>query len=191
MPDDTGDHYKPFFEVYGAHTTDEHRPSLNETLQSATDKSNHKLLIAVKVRAVIRCSECLRNRCVYAPSKLSTSQMAAFIRVQEDNSYICGQPLFPCNHEFHSDVVVRQAVACTSPMETTYYSATTVSFEACCFYCGVQDSLLNDDYITSLRSQYSVVRPLCKMCRDSGKEAKTWGQSKMKKLRCKVPPGQY
>ncbi|XP_070560754.1 uncharacterized protein [Ptychodera flava] len=79
MPDDTGDHYKPFSEVYGAQTTDEHRPSLNETLQSASDKSNHKLL------------------------------MAALIRVQEDNSYICGQPLFPCNHEFHSDVVVRQA----------------------------------------------------------------------------------
>ena len=59
---------------------------------------------------------------------------------------------------------------CVDPVETQYYSATLVSFPLVCYYCGIdEESLVEDDEIERLRSEFAVVRPLCFLCKSDGK----------------------
>lgn len=171
--------YKSFEQVSGTETTDMHRPSLGDvTLESLADKNNKQLLLSSKVRAVIQCTECQKPRCIYVASKPTVPQLRAITRVKEELGYMCGSQLFDDEHEFHSLVITRQAIGCSSHVETVYYSSTTVSFPDCCFYCGTQEMLIDDQYISDLKKKFAVVRPLCSLCRDSDKQAKMWGAQK-------------
>lgn len=126
--------YKSFEQVSGTETTDMHRPSLGDvTLESLADKNNKQLLLSSKVRAVIQCTECQKPRCIYVASKPTVPQLRAITRVKEELGYMCGSQLFDDKHEFHSLVITRQAIGCSSHVETVYYSSTTVSFPDCCF----------------------------------------------------------
>ena len=105
-------------------------------------------------------------------------QMCTLDAIKESNHFVCGDRLLDEAAENHDEtMVVRQAVTCTASVETAYYSATTVHFEDCCFYCGGFNNLLNDEYMADLRQQFSHIHPLCALCKAGGKQAKTWGQN--------------
>ena len=70
----SSDHYKPFEEVYGTHTTEKHRPSFSESR-----KSGHGIPFspnAQTARKLIMCTECLKPRVLYAQRKLSHNDEA-------------------------------------------------------------------------------------------------------------------
>ena len=88
--------------------------------------------------------------------------------------YVCGSPLLPSSSPYFDSIVVRQSLLCTDPVEVQYYSSTLMSFPSICFYCGTpEEALVDDSGIQELRLQYTVVRPICFLCRSSGKRPAT------------------
>ena len=81
-----------------------------------------------------------------------------------------------------TQLVVRRALTCSSPVETTYYSS-PVYLPPVCVHCGSADDLLDDyhEYIVKMHEKFSTVRPLCSPCHIQGKEAATWGKKFFKK----------
>ena len=94
--------------------------------------------------------------------------MHALQHVRDEQTYRCGEAL-PC------ELVSRRALTCCSPIEVHYYSGQRAPV---CFHCGTEDNIMNeyDPYIEDLLEKFSKVRPICKICHEQGKEAKTWGQ---------------
>ncbi|CAC5366418.1 unnamed protein product [Mytilus coruscus] len=176
IPDETGQHYKPFDQLYGMMTNDKHRPSFANVqgIEAEADKINRDVLKSGKSRDVILCSECFKPRCVYSNTKMTREQDGILLRIKEDDNYTCGDA-FPED----SGLFVRESLSCNSEVEINYFGAAMRHFvPPCCIYCGKTEDLLDDedDYIQNLYTMFSVVRPLCKTCRTSGKEAKTWGE---------------
>ena len=67
--------------------------------------------------------------------------------------------------------MVREAITRNSPIETQYYSSVLVHFPQVCYYCGLsEETLVDDEQIKELRTHYSVVLPLCFVCRSEGKK---------------------
>ena len=96
--------------------------------------------------------------------------------------YTCGCALFPPLSNFHGIIVVRQNISCISPIEAQYYSSKLVSFPPVCYHCGcAEETLVTDAEITELKQQYSVVRPICFLCKSSGKNVFTSHPSNMAK----------
>ncbi|XP_063434558.1 uncharacterized protein LOC134715936 [Mytilus trossulus] len=172
--------YKSFSELYGQNTGEEqHRPgAAHKAEENENDKQRRDLFKNNKVREVILCSECSKPRCIFSEKKLSREQDELILRLKEDSFYTCGGALVQDDSET-VDIVVREALACNSPIETTYYSASLKHYlPPVCVHCGTAEDLLDDNnpYISALYEQYSVVRPLCEVCRNSGKDTKTWGK---------------
>lgn len=169
----TGDKYKKFEDIYGTSTTEKDLPSRQGCGDKAADETHKYLLNAGKVRGAVMCGECQKPRCIYSATKLSDAEANAVEQAKESNVYTCGSELLSQDHHLASAVIVR--ITCQSPIETTYYAATHVHFPDACYYCGETDAdlLLDDPYIKELKQQFGTVRPLCRQCRNAGKEAKT------------------
>lgn len=173
-------HYKSFEDVYRTETTDDDRPSLQTEAnkKNPRDVINKDLLVGTRARTFIACSDCGKSRVVYSKTKLSKLAGDAVRRVCEQNTYCCGDPLFPESGISYDSIVVREGITCTSPMETTYYSNIITRFEPCCFHCGAFDDLIQDDdeMMLTLKQSYTMVRPLCSRCRSKGRTAETRGK---------------
>ena len=66
----------------------------------------------------------------------------------------------------------------------SYHSAKLVNFPPICYYCGgSEETLVNDEEMTELKQQYAVVRPICLLCKASGKKSFTSHPSNLKKRR--------
>lgn len=103
-------------------------------------------------------------------------------QIISDGAYTCGSVLFPPNSSLHSTVFCRQALSCSDPIETQYYSSVCVSFPPVCWFCGAPEEMLTDDeFIRNLRQEYAIVRPICFLCRSDGKRPATWGASNVAK----------
>ena len=98
-------------------------------------------------------------------------QKQVLLNHNKHGTYTCGSPL----GEGSDQMTVRRAIDCHSPVEVAYYGASSVVFPKCCYYCGDENQLLDDDYMQSLHKKFLSVRPLCSNCRKSGKTARTWG----------------
>ena len=74
VSDSGGLHYKPFDDLYGKATSEEHRPSLQS---SAQERNSHGIPFspsaqtARTVGQTVTCVECSRPRVIYAQRKLS------------------------------------------------------------------------------------------------------------------------
>lgn len=101
-------------------------------------------------------------------------------RVQDDGIYVCGLPLFPDGHKYHSTIIVRMSL---SDMESTYYASKSVTFPDVCFYCGERSGacLSTCDKKKELKTQFAKVRPICTCCIAEGKEPVTWGPQNVTK----------
>ena len=65
---------------------------------------------------------------------------------------------------------MREAIVCSSYIESQYYSSVHVHFEPVCYYCGVgEEALVEDDHVKELKSMYSIVYPICFLCISDGK----------------------
>jgi hypothetical protein len=76
-------------------------------------------------------------------------------------------------------LVVREAVSCSTEVETNYFTTSLKHYlPPICIHCGRAEDLLDDSdpYISSSYEEYSIVRPICTVCRDAGRVAKTWGE---------------
>ena len=177
-PEPTPDklHYKPFEQVYGKETTDKYRPSLQlDSVEKEADKDHRALLVAARVRDVIPCCECSKPRCIFAATKPSFGEQTEVQRVKDEGMYSCGVSLFPDIHPLRHSIVVREALKCSSLVETAYYSSPRVCFEACCIYCGTSDNLVDDDEVKEVRKCYHTVRPICAQCKCRGRSLVTRG----------------
>jgi len=105
------------------------------------------------------------------------------------NIKVCG--LYVCGDQIEGSpgLFVRRCVSCSSEVEVAYFSAKCRHYlPPVCIYCGSSSDLLDDNnpYFAELYQKFSTVRPLCSVCHQSGKEAKTWGAKKfVKKPRAK------
>ena len=180
--DNTKEHYQKFFDIYGQDPSDKDRPSLipcpsEEAKQ--VDKGRKSLLVWGKVRGAIVCGECHKPKCIYSKTKLSHEQSTSLDIIIESDWYTCGASLFASDTPYTGTIVVREALVCSSCIETQYYSSVlpVVHFPPACYYCGVpEEALVNDDTIQELKNSYAVVYPICLLC-----------LSDRKKPHCKQP----
>jgi hypothetical protein len=86
-------HYKPFDELYGSETTEEHRPSLKKTVQSGGHLTpfSPSGQTAKTVKCVFVCAECDKPRVVYAANKLSREETENLERIKNLFSILVGQ----------------------------------------------------------------------------------------------------
>ena len=177
-PEPTPDklHYLPFSQMYGRKTTDRHRPSLQlDSLEKESDKEHRVLLVAARVRDFLRCCECSKPRCVYSASKFSFDERVQVQWIKDEGMYTCGISLFPDSHSLRHSIVVREALKCSSLVESSYYSSPRVCFESCCVYCGTCDDLVDDEDMRETRKRFHTVRPICDPCKSNGKTLVTRG----------------
>ena len=135
VPGEDG-HYRPFIEVYGTSTTEEHRPSLQ------TRKGRQKSLpFSASVQHVknvdmmIQCEECEMWRLVYSKYKLTTEERQTVDKALEDYTYTCGAQLADIGLEgrLGSDNLCMRSIRCYEHLEKLYYSVGT--YEPICIYC--------------------------------------------------------
>ena len=75
--DASGQHFKPFKEVYGQLPSEKDRPSLGYTKNDdyELDKANRKILSSAgRVRAAVTCGDCFKPRCVFSEAVLSQEE---------------------------------------------------------------------------------------------------------------------
>ena len=102
VPEDDGNPYNSFIDVYGKPTTEEFFPSLKA-------KANHSHGIpfhpvkqhALNTNQVLICGECTKTRCVYSQKKCLVKEISDFKCVTSDLLHICGATL----REFKQDGV--------------------------------------------------------------------------------------
>jgi hypothetical protein len=54
-----------------------------------------------------------------------------------------------------------------------FISEAQTVFEPCCIFCGDIDNTAENEAIEALREEFSIVRPICNTCYDSGKKPVT------------------
>ena len=141
------------------------------------DKERKSLLVCGKVRRAIVCGESHKPLCIYSKTKLSHEQSTSLDIIIESDLDICGASLFASDTSYIDTIVVREALVCSSCIETQYYSSVLVHSPPVCYYCGVpEETLVNDDTIRELKKSHVVVYPICFLC-----------LSNRKKPHCKQP----
>ena len=184
--DASGQHFKPFKEVYGQLPCEKDRPSLGYTKNDddcELDKANRKILSSAgRVRAAVTCGDCFKPRCVFSEAVLSQEEKDMLCELE--SSYTCGSILFPPTSPYHSTIVTRANLSCRDRVEAQYYSATLIKFKPVCSHCGLpEEALVEDELVRSLKERKQVVQPICFLCRSEGKEPHTWGATSSKKRR--------
>ncbi|XP_052249975.1 uncharacterized protein LOC127858198 isoform X2 [Dreissena polymorpha] len=188
LPDPTkgdDDSFLPLSECIGKNTTDEARPSLDgKVLATEADKRHKSHMSAAQARRYILCADCRKRRVVYSRTKLTVDQCRQLELLDDAVIYTCGSAIFPEEHDLHEQVFVREGLSCQTEIETTYYSAVTQNFPPICYHCG-DTNILGEEVepITALRQQYSIVRPICRGCLESGKMPATRNAHKMNRKR--------
>ena len=63
-----------------------------------------------------------------------------------------GSALFPLGSAAADVIVVKEALSCTSPVETQYYNSVLVKLPHLCYYCGIgeESQFVNDKEIKEL-----------------------------------------
>ena len=97
LPDPTpcsDGHYKPFTEIFGKETSENHRPSLQKKPKKKKTLPFHGVLQHVKnANMMLECEECGMWRLLYAKSKLSVGERTALQQVLDKWSFTCGTQL--------------------------------------------------------------------------------------------------
>ena len=85
------------------------------------NKCIHLCIYIAKMRTFVMCVECGKRRVVYVSRRLGGAELLAVQRLQEDLFFTCGSTLFT-DEPYKATLVVREGIACESPIETTYYN---------------------------------------------------------------------
>ena len=177
---DNKDHYRPYADSLGVHTTEADRPSLKlaSRCQGAWKSEVRGVQCrSESVRSVVHCSECAKPRCVFAARNMTAAQNAALQLALEDAVYVCGAPLFPPDHHLYSTLVVREDAECSTCIEPSYCSA-RCTYEQVCYVCGDNNLL---PLLPELKNKYQSVHPVCAQCKARGCAERTRGEKKARK----------
>ena len=83
---DEGDHYKPFSEIYGHLTTEQHMPSKKETQVALSNRTGSCPMTAQYAKYTVTCTECFKPRVIYG-KKLTNSEVNDYKRNLEDRGH--------------------------------------------------------------------------------------------------------
>lgn len=121
MPGKDG-HYLPFLDVFGAETSEEHRPSLKQQKSRSKSLPFYASIQHVKnAQLMLQCEECNMWRLIYSKHKLSRSQRTQLQQVLDDHTYTCGAKLVELNlGNSFKEVEVRDHL-CGDPVKKLYY----------------------------------------------------------------------
>ena len=139
----TDGHYRPFSEVFGTHTTEEHRPSFqmkkgrHKTLQFSASVQHVK-----NVDVMVQC-ECQMWRLLYSKHKLTTTERTALQAAVENATYTCGAQLQDMELSGRLSEVYARVISCHELIEKLYYSVWT--YEQICIYCASEENLSAKD----------------------------------------------
>lgn len=89
--DASKEHFLKFVEVFGEHLSSKDQPSHVTSPteeQKQTDKERKTLLVAGKVRGIIKCGECLKPHCIYSNAKLKRQEELELVTVRESYVYM-------------------------------------------------------------------------------------------------------
>lgn len=147
VPGEDG-HYRPFTEVFGTATTEEHRPSLQA--QKGRQKSlpfSASVQHVKNANLMIQCEECEMWRLVYSRYKLTGREKQTLDDALEQYTYTCGAQLsdLGLDGRLGSENVCMRSIRCYEPLEKLYYSVGT--YEKVCIYCCSSEKLvLKEDF---------------------------------------------
>ena len=114
------------------------------------------------------CGECSKPRCIYTNSNLTKQQEIQIKSIKESKAFTCGSPLFGDGTQ---SIVAREALVCSNPIESQYYSAKLVHFPPVCYHCGLgEESLVDNVEIQELKKCYAIVFPISFLCVHDGKK---------------------
>ena len=169
VPDSGKEHYIPFAELYGTQTTEQHRPSLQEKSTSGSHgiPFNPTSQHASNTCKVIKCTECSKQRVIYAARKLKYDEMERLKRVIDGVQYSCGSVLSDIDYSFRDQelickVYVRANRTCADKVEVPFYSCGV--HDPICIDCGVEDDLISGEVAKP-------VYPTCLTCFSSKPKA--------------------
>ena len=130
------------------------------------------MLVAQKVRALVKCAMCKRPRCVYANIKLNKNVHEEVNKIIASDEYACGGPFTDEESPLRHSVVVRRQLTCSSEIEAQYFSS-KLGFPIVCCCCGGASSgklVTDSEDMEKLKRMFSVVRPICEVCKSAGKK---------------------
>ena len=145
------DHYKPFSEVFGTTTSEEHRPSLTSKPPKKTVPIPTSVRHAKNTNIMIMCEECDMWRLVYSSAKLSVDQREYLESQLQHYAFTCGADLSNLELCGFPMIYVRK-LQCGKPIERLYYS---VGYTPICIYCGID---------VTTNSSSSGTYPQCQNC---------------------------
>ena len=145
------------------------------------------MLVAQKVRAIVKCSLCKKPRCVYANKKFNKNVHEEVNTIIASDEYACGGAFTDEESPLRHSVVTRRQLTCSSEKETQYFSS-KLGFPIICCSCGGASGgrlVTEGDFMESLKRKFSVVRAVCEVCKAVGKKpftrAPRFDQKKNKK----------
>ena len=132
MPVEEG-HYKPFSEVYGTTTSEEHCPSsTKKTKRRKTLPFPSNLKRVQNVDMMLQCEECDVRRLLYSQKKLTYRERTQLEEALSDFTFTCGAPLQDLDLPGKLADVYVQDIVCGEPVEKLYYSA---KYPPICLQC--------------------------------------------------------
>ena len=138
LPDPTpgaDSHYLPFGEVFGKHTTEEHRPSFKPKRTKKSLPFSASIQHVKNVDMMLLCDECEMCRLLYSKRKLKAIDRRRLEQKLDGLSFTCGSSLQDLDLPQPLDQVYVRSMNCFEPIEKLYYFA---GYEQICIYCATQ-----------------------------------------------------
>ncbi|XP_013398525.1 uncharacterized protein LOC106165000 [Lingula anatina] len=181
--DSTGEHYKPFSEVYGSETDESARPSLK--VSRTTGHGMPFTPNAENTRGVVKCLDCNKPRTVHSQRALSAENNRQMAALKEEAMYTCGIAWIPEAHPLRDICFVSRALSCATAVEVYYFSARMKSrvltvLPLVCWKCGETDTL---PIPREKLEQFQSIHPVCQVCKAAGVEERTRVKRKIKRRR--------
>ncbi|KAJ1446414.1 hypothetical protein M885DRAFT_591824 [Pelagophyceae sp. CCMP2097] len=144
-PNSGRDHFEKYDALCSEVTSDLHMPSRTPPTEPTKeakllDKARENASFhTTKVRALIECAECNKQRAVFSKSKPTRAVAQCFEAYAEAVIYTCGDPLFAGDGGALAEIFyyVRRGLVCFNPIEKVVYSSKM--FPGFCAICGSSD----------------------------------------------------
>ena len=153
--------------MWSTQTSGEHRPSLKKAAGDGAAKTIPATTIPLrkeKVRLAVKCSECMKPRCVFPKSRLTRG----CIRQLELCLWCTITPPPPPSHALYRVAVVRDGLTCSSEVSSVYFSSKW--FPDVCYVCGLTEPT---EVPAAVKAQCQVANPACAACAASGKSVRS------------------
>jgi hypothetical protein len=145
-----------------------------------------------QVRGVVKCYDCGKPRCLFAPLKNDGyfQALGEFKRTLESIGYrySCGVLIFSDEHPRAKIITQRLNITCESKIEKAYYNPGERDLKTVdiCIHCGEEgepDFLYRQDELEEMnKTGGKQCYPICKLCLAAGKKIETYTKKKTNAL---------